>query len=165
MSYWICMLISNKGQGKAYMTKKVTNLRTYILGRTCQELELELSSSSAFSFTRLSCLASVITRPLSGSTGRMSLGPPFRPIASMGGGGSKPARKRRRWTGSEGCAPTESQYLYDDWRNQDMWEHSCISVNKYSFTIPCRLAAWTNLRGMKSMPILNTITGSVLQDL
>jgi hypothetical protein len=29
----------------------------------------------------------------------------------MGGGGSNPALKRMRCTGSEACAPTDSQYL------------------------------------------------------
>ena len=53
----------------------------------------------------------VKTRPVKGSTGRVSRGPPLRPIASIGGGGSNPALNRIRWTGSEGWAPTESQYL------------------------------------------------------
>lgn len=48
-----------------------------------------------------------------GSTGRVSRGPPFRPIATIGGGGRSPARKSIRCTGSDGWAPTDSQYLQE----------------------------------------------------
>ena len=44
--------------------------------------------------------------------GRVSRGPPLRTMASIGGGGRTPALKRMRWTGSEGCAPTDNQYLH-----------------------------------------------------
>lgn len=56
------------------------------------------------------------TRPVIGLTGRVSRGPPLRPIATIGGGGSNPALKRMRWTGSDGWAPTDSQYLRKDKR-------------------------------------------------
>jgi len=41
-------------------------------------------------------------RPVKASTGRMSRGPPLRAMATVGGGGSNPARNRRRSTGFEG---------------------------------------------------------------
>lgn len=63
----------------------------------------------------------VTKRPVRGSTGRVSRGPPLRAIATIGGGGSTPALKRIRCTGSEGWAPTESQYL-DGWgRDEKKW--------------------------------------------
>jgi hypothetical protein len=42
------------------------------------------------------------TRPVKASTGRVSRGPPLRAIATVGGGGSSPARNRRRSTGFDG---------------------------------------------------------------
>ena len=69
------------------------------------------SPSESFDWSALVGFSGVKMRPVIGSMGRVSRGPPLRPIAIMGGGGSKPARKRTRCTGSEGCAPTESQYL------------------------------------------------------
>jgi hypothetical protein len=50
-------------------------------------------------------------RPVIGWMGFLSRCPPLRPIASNGGGGRTPARKSIRCTGSDGCAPTDSQYL------------------------------------------------------
>jgi len=41
-------------------------------------------------------------RPVKESTGRMSRGPPLHAMATVGGGGSNPARNRRRSTGFEG---------------------------------------------------------------
>ena len=41
----------------------------------------------------------------------VSQGPPLCFMAAIGGGGSNPALNRMRWTGSEGCAPTDNQYL------------------------------------------------------
>ena len=49
--------------------------------------------------------------PVIGWMGRLSRGPPLRAMASIGGGGRSPVRNRIHWTGSDGCAPTESQYL------------------------------------------------------
>jgi hypothetical protein len=45
---------------------------------------------------------SPMIRPVKASTGRMSRGPPLRAMATVGGGGSNPARNRRRSTGFEG---------------------------------------------------------------
>jgi len=53
-------------------------------------------------------------RPVIGSIGCLSRGPPLWAIASTGGGGRIPARKSMRSTGSDGCAPTDSQYLQQD---------------------------------------------------
>lgn len=57
--------------------------------------------------------------------GRVSRGPPLRAIATIGGGGRSPARKRILWTGSEGCAPTDNQYL-----NEQRKEIREISLKK-----------------------------------
>ncbi|CAL1414004.1 unnamed protein product [Linum trigynum] len=69
----------------------------------------------------------VSTRPVRGSTGRVSRGPPLRPMASIGGGGRTPALNRIRWTGSEACAPTDNQYL-------EKKNHTgCMVVNKEGY--------------------------------
>ena len=65
----------------------------------------------AFDWEELGDFSGLKKRPVIGSTGRVSRGPPFRPITIIGGGGSTPALKRMRWTGSEGWAPTDNQYL------------------------------------------------------
>ena len=74
-----------------------------------------LPSSSSFGCSTSVGLFGVRMRPVRGSTGRVSRWPPLRPIATIGGGGSKPALKRICWTGSEGWAPTDSQYLQRRW--------------------------------------------------
>lgn len=60
------------------------------------------SSSPPFGWLALAGSSAFNTRPVKGSMGRVSRGPPLRPIITIGGGGSKPALKRMRWTGSEG---------------------------------------------------------------
>ena len=70
------------------------------------------SSSAAFCWLVVPGFSTFKIRPVIGSTGRMSRGPPLRPIATIGGGGNTPALKRMRWTGSDGCAPTDNQYLW-----------------------------------------------------
>lgn len=68
--------------------------------------------SESFMFSELAVFSFDNMRPVKGQTGRVSRGPPLRPIATIGGGGSNPALKRMRCTGSEGWAPTDSQYLH-----------------------------------------------------
>ena len=84
--------------------------------RLCQILEIFLNENYESALPSLLLESSVgfsgdTMRPLRGSTTRVSRGPPLRAIATIGGGGSTPDLKRIRCTGSEGWAPTESQYL------------------------------------------------------